>query len=313
MNLSYRQQMVRHISLNANYTLARAMGYGNTGTSFRNYPRDPRNPFSPFEFGPTFNDERHHLTLNAIANLPWGLQFAPILQAGSARPYNAAAPSDTLGFGSGEDNRAVVVPNGSPTTYMTGPAGRTCYFAGQCHLVPFNSLRGSPFFQLDARLSKNFLLAKLSAGYVELIRNVPLLLQLLFWYNAVLKSLPEVQGSIALPGGGFLNNRGLFLPRPEFASGFSAVLAAFLAGVLAVIVLRLWARRRQERTGAEIHRFWPALALLCALPIVAAAVTGAPLTFTPLHMGRFNVRGGIEILPEFAALTLACKVVRSSS
>ena len=155
-----------------------------------------------------------------------------------------------------------------------------------------------------ARLSRNWLVARLAAGYVEVIRNVPLLLQLLFWYNAVLKSVPEVQGSIALPGGGFLNNRGLFLPRPEFASGFSAVLA-FLAGVLAVIVLRLWARRRQERTGAEIHMFWPALALLCALPIIAAAVTGAPLTFSPLHMGRFNVRGGIEILPEFAALTLA--------
>ncbi len=156
-----------------------------------------------------------------------------------------------------------------------------------------------------ARLSRNWLVARLAAGYVEVIRNVPLLLQLLFWYNAVLKSLPEVQGSVALPGGGFLNNRGLFLPRPEFASGFSAVLAAFLAGVFAVIVLRLWARRRQERTGAEIHMFWPALALLCALPIIAAAVTGAPLTFSPLHMGRFNVRGGIEILPEFAALTLA--------
>ena len=156
-----------------------------------------------------------------------------------------------------------------------------------------------------ARLSRNWLVARLAAGYVEVIRNVPLLLQLLFWYNAVLKSLPEVQGSIALPAGGFLNNRGLFLPRPELASGFSAVLAAFLAGVLAVIALRLWARRRQERTGAEIHTFWPALALLCALPIIAAAVTGAPLTFSPLHMGRFNVRGGSEILPEFAALTLA--------
>jgi outer membrane receptor protein involved in Fe transport len=160
MNLSYRQQMVRHVSLIANYTLARAFAYGNTGTSFRNYPRDPRNPFSPFEYGPTFNDERHHLTLSAITNLPWGIQFAPILQAGSARPYNAAAPTDTLGFGSGEDNRAVVVPNNSPTTYMTGAAGRTCYFAGQCHLVPFNNLRGSPFFQLDTRLSKNFKLGE---------------------------------------------------------------------------------------------------------------------------------------------------------
>src|SRR5579864_4134892 len=68
-----------------------------------------------------------------------------------------------------------------------------------------------------ARLSRNWLVARLAGGYVELIRNIPLLLQLLFWYNAVLKALPELRNSIALPTGGFLNNRGLFLPRPEFA------------------------------------------------------------------------------------------------
>ena len=75
-----------------------------------------------------------------------------------------------------------------------------------------------------ARLSHNWLVAKLAAGYVEITRNVPLLLQLLFWYNAVLKSLPELRGSVALPGGAILNNRGLFLPRPEFAPQFSIVL-----------------------------------------------------------------------------------------
>lgn len=156
MNISYRQQMVRHFSLQANYTLARALAYGDTGTSFRSYPRDPHNPLSPFEYGPTFNDERHHVTLSGIASMPWGIQFAPILQFGSARPFKVTAPGDTLGFGSGEDNRAVVVPNSSPTTYMTGAAGQACYFAGNCHLVPFNPLRGDAFFQLDTRLSKNF-------------------------------------------------------------------------------------------------------------------------------------------------------------
>ena len=70
-----------------------------------------------------------------------------------------------------------------------------------------------------ARLSRNWLVAHLAGGYVELIRNVPLLLQLLFWYNAVLKALPLLRGSVTLPGGGLLNNRGLFLPRPEFGRG----------------------------------------------------------------------------------------------
>src|ERR1700722_14985517 len=86
-----------------------------------------------------------------------------------------------------------------------------------------------------ARLSRNWLVSHLAAGYVELIRNVPLLLQLLFWYNAVLKALPELRGSVALPGGGFFNNRGLFLPRPEFAAGFGYVLVALLLGLAATI------------------------------------------------------------------------------
>src|SRR5271156_6790756 len=74
-----------------------------------------------------------------------------------------------------------------------------------------------------ARLSRNWLVARLAGGYVELVRNVPLLLQLLFWYNAVLKSLPQLRGSVPLPGGAILNNRGLFLPRLVFDSHFTPV------------------------------------------------------------------------------------------
>jgi len=159
-----------------------------------------------------------------------------------------------------------------------------------------------------ARLSRNWLVARLAAGYVELIRNVPLLLQLLFWYNAVLKSLPELRDSIAIRGGAILNNRGLFLPQPEFASGFAAVLVALLLAIAAAVALRLWARRRQAETGAEVHVLWPAVALLCGLPVVAFVAEGFPLAFRMPEIGRFNVQGGIEILPEFAALVLALAV-----
>ncbi len=159
-----------------------------------------------------------------------------------------------------------------------------------------------------ARLSRNWLLARLAGGYVELIRNVPLLLQLLFWYNAVLQALPDVRNSLALPGGGLLNSRGLFLPRPQFAPGFVAVVAALLVGVAAAAVLRLWARRRREQTGADIRVVWPALGLVCGLPLIAFVVAGHPLAFHPPEMGRFNVRGGVEILPELAALVLALTI-----
>ena len=96
-----------------------------------------------------------------------------------------------------------------------------------------------------ARLSRNWLVSRLAGGYVEIVRNLPLLLQLLFWYNAVLKALPGVRESIAVPGGGYLNNRGLFLPRPEFGPGFGMVVAALLIGLAAAVALGMWARRRQ--------------------------------------------------------------------
>jgi general L-amino acid transport system permease protein len=159
-----------------------------------------------------------------------------------------------------------------------------------------------------ARLSHNWLVSRLAGGYVELIRNVPLLLQLLFWYNAVLKALPELRGSIALPGHAILNNRGLFLPRPEFAPDFSAVAVALLIGVAATIALHIWARLRQERTGERFRIGWAALLLVCGLPLAVFVLIGSPLSFTYPDAGRFNIRGGVEILPEFAALLLALSV-----
>jgi general L-amino acid transport system permease protein len=159
-----------------------------------------------------------------------------------------------------------------------------------------------------ARLSRNWLVATLAGGYVELIRNVPLLLQLYFWYNAVLKSLPELKGSVALPGGGILNNRGLFLPRPELAPQFSFVLVALAVGIAAAVALHLYANRRHDRTGDEVPAFWPTLGLVIVLPLAVFALAGFPLSFSVPHMGRYNVIGGVELLPELAALAVALSV-----
>ena len=153
-----------------------------------------------------------------------------------------------------------------------------------------------------ARLSKNWLVAKVAAGYVELIRNLPLLLQLLFWYNAVLKALPEMRESLLIPGGGFLNNRGLFLPQPTFKEGASAALIALLIGILASIAVRIWVKRRQMRTGQRAPVLWITLALVIALPLGVLVLSGVPVDFDYPEAGRFNIRGGIEVLPEFMAL-----------
>jgi general L-amino acid transport system permease protein len=158
------------------------------------------------------------------------------------------------------------------------------------------------------QLSKNVLVAKLARGYVEVIRNLPLLLQLLFWYNAVLKALPVLRDSISIPGGMFLNNRGLFLPKPIFAPGFEAVPVALLLGIAAAIAFRIWAKRRQAITGQQAPVFTIGSLLILVPPLLALALTGFPVSFDFPEMGRFNIRGGIEILPEFAALLFGLSI-----
>ena len=155
-----------------------------------------------------------------------------------------------------------------------------------------------------ARLSRNFLIAKLSSGYVELVRNVPLLLQLLFWYNAVLKALPDLRDSWAIGGSIFLNNRGFFAPSPIFQSGISIVVAAFAIAVIGAIAYRGWARKKQMATGQQSPIALVALGLIIGLPLIAFFIAGMPATLEFPVAGRFNIRGGMEILPELVALLI---------
>jgi general L-amino acid transport system permease protein len=159
-----------------------------------------------------------------------------------------------------------------------------------------------------SRLSHNWLLAKIAGGYVETIRNLPLLLQLLFWYNAVLKALPDIRESIVIGGVAFLNNRGLFLPQPIFKSGFGAVEIAILAGLVGAIAFYTWAHKRQERTGQQAPVLRVALLLTIGLPLVVFGFAGFPLGFDFPQSGRFNVTGGVEVLPEFAALLFGLSI-----
>ena len=163
-NFSYRQRLTHHFSLNANYTLAWAYSFDAGGTSFRDYPRLSTNPFASYEWGPSTNDERHHVTLSGIWELPLGLQLSPILQFGSARPYELTNSGNTLNTGGGTQN-AVVVPTSDPTDYLAFSGNNTgaqnCFYgingvAQACTIAKYDPLRGDPFFELDMRLAKNF-------------------------------------------------------------------------------------------------------------------------------------------------------------
>jgi general L-amino acid transport system permease protein len=159
-----------------------------------------------------------------------------------------------------------------------------------------------------ARLSSNWLIARLATVYVETIRNVPLLLQLFVWYFAVLKAVPPPRQSLEFPGGIFLNLRGLYLPAPLPKAGFDIVLAVLAAGIVLSIAIALWARHRQRLTGAQFHSGLAALALILGLPAAAFVLMGTPLEFTYPQLRGFNFEGGIVVQPEFMALLLGLVV-----
>ncbi|MFO1185463.1 MAG: ABC transporter permease subunit [Bauldia sp.] len=163
-----------------------------------------------------------------------------------------------------------------------------------------------------ARLSGNWLLARLATVYVEALRNIPLLLFLLFWYRAVLSVLPPPRAGLALPLGANLSNRGLIVPRPIFGDGFEVVLAAIVAAVIATVGVTFWAKRRRIETGA----YFPALAvnalLLAILPAVAFVASGTSLTFDVPVLEGFNFVGGAALRPEFVALVVGLSAYTAS-
>jgi len=159
-----------------------------------------------------------------------------------------------------------------------------------------------------ARLSGNWLIAKLAAIYIETFRNIPLLLQMLFWYFAVLQPLPMPRRSLSIGESVFLNNRGLYLPSPVFEQRFWLVAMAMLAAIVAVIFLKRMARYRQEQTGRQFHAVYAAIAVLLMLPLLAFLASGSPLSWELPVLKGFNFRGGITVIPELAALLIALSI-----
>ena len=155
------------------------------------------------------------------------------------------------------------------------------------------------------RLSPNWLLARISGGYVELLRNIPLLFQILFWYLAVLGALPPPRQSISLFDVFFLSNRGLVVPTPIPHPGLEEVAIALLVAIVASLLLRFYAQRQLFQSG-RMMTIWPYIVgLLIGLPLIASLVFGAPVSFEIPVLRGFNFAGGSRIIPEFVALTLA--------
>ncbi len=159
-----------------------------------------------------------------------------------------------------------------------------------------------------ARLSNNWLVSNIAMVYIEIIRNIPLLLQIFFWYFGVLRNLPGPKQSLEFLDSFFVNNRGIYSPSPIPESGFFLVIIAFIVGIIATIVVARWAHKRQDQTGQQFPVFFTALGLIIGLPFVALAVSGFPIAWDYPALKGFNYQGGMVIIPEFIALSFALSI-----
>lgn len=292
-----------------------------------------------FYNNPKFRSALYQLV--ALAAIVWfGVEFAinahANLEAQNVR-FGLRFFDDPAGFGISQ----ALIPYSEQDTY------RRVFFVGLLNTL-LVSVLGIVFatvlgFAIGlARLSSNWLLARIAGGYVELVRNLPLLFQILFWYLAVLLALPGPRQSLTIglqpivlhiaegfaylerhgiaaglatwwqslaewigPPAIYLNSRGVIMPRLVFGEGIRIVVAAFAIAILAVVGLRVWARRRQDMTGARFPLGWTALALLVGLPALTLLAVGSPVSLDVPRLRGFNFVGGIQVIPEFLALLVA--------
>ena len=171
------------------------------------------------------------------------------------------------------------------------------------------------FFIGVLRLSSNWLVSKVALTYVEIFRNTPLLIQVIFWYIGVFSLLPKVRNSIDLSGGAdllLLNNRGFYVPWPVPGDRLWLTGVAIIFAVIAVVILRRWAQNRQDKTGQTFPTFIPSAAVLIFLPGITYFMTGMPLDWDIPKLEGFNFVGGASLPPSFMALLIALSIYHAS-
>jgi len=162
------------------------------------------------------------------------------------------------------------------------------------------------------RLSKNWLVAKVAEIYIEIVRNIPLLVQLVIWYKVVLAALPSPRDALSIGNTVFLSNRGITIPKFVWHESAWMIGAAIVVAIVAIVALSKWARKRQEATGQQFPVFLSSLGLILGLPLITYFALGSPLEFEFPKQGTFNLQGGVGLVPEFAALYLGISIYTAS-
>tara|TARA_B100001123_G_scaffold448214_1_gene608319 strand:- start:2328 stop:3518 length:1191 start_codon:yes stop_codon:yes gene_type:complete len=155
------------------------------------------------------------------------------------------------------------------------------------------------------RLSDNWLVSRFCGFYIEILRNIPLLLQLFFWYHAVLRVLPRAKNSLNIGDSYFLNLKGLFLPKPIPEAGFNSVLLTGIIAIAAIFFLIIWVKKRQTKTGKQFPIFYSSLVIFILPILFVSYLYNFPMVLEQPVLKGFNFKGGIRLIPEMVALLLA--------
>lgn len=162
------------------------------------------------------------------------------------------------------------------------------------------------------RLSKNYLISRIATTYIEVVRNVPLLVQLLFWYVAVVQLLPNIKESVSLFDAFFISKRGLYMPRPVLEEGSAMVIGAFFIAIIVAVGIRRWAKARQIATGQQFPAFSVGFGVIILLPLLVSMLLGNPVSWDVPQLAGFNFKGGVALQPEMTALLLGLSVYTGS-
>ncbi|CAG20582.1 amino acid ABC transporter permease [Photobacterium profundum] len=163
-----------------------------------------------------------------------------------------------------------------------------------------------------ARLSSNWLISRFAAFYIEIFRNIPLLLQIFFWYFAVLQALPSPRQSLSIGESFFINVRGLYLAGPVFNEGSGWIFAALALAIVLSIIYAIRSHKKQQDTGEQSPVLLTTIGMVIGLPLIAFFAAGMPVSIEYPELKGFNFRGGISILPELAALLVALSIYTAS-
>ena len=248
-----------------------------------------------------------------VALLLWG--FYEIVQNTQAnlKKLNQNFGYDFLGKASGFDLSTSLIPYSSSSSYGT------VLIAGFWNTVLVSVLGMIISTVLGftigiMRLSKNKVVAGAATLYIEVVRNIPLLLQLFIWYALVLKPLPGVKSAYHFFNDSvFISVKGINVPHPTFGAGAWVALVFLLAALIGTWFFRRWARQRQEKTGQRLPVWWISTAIILALPILGFLFAGWPVTWSYPQLAGFNFKGGMTIVPEMATLLIGLSVFYAAS